>query len=209
MTTIRIIGCLSLLIFATGAFAGDLLIRGEVNVPDGTEINFTIPLKVLEAIKTSGLSAMVNDKEHLNELVDSLIADLASMKGRDLIEIEMDGHGISVEVDEVDEDQPEEANFIQLDVSPAGENVPDIKIRIPKGIIFLCTFICNQFIEINGEELFDMIKQQIKMNLKPPISQSGCCGECKVSSCPKDDDDDDDPEELVIKILGKILKELK
>ena len=222
-----IMGCLALTILASGAFAGDLLIRGQVDIPGEIEIEFTIPLDVIDALKTSGLSAMVNDKDQLNELVDSLFKDIASMKGHNLVEIDMDGHGVVIAVDEVDDDNPEEANFIQLQIDPAGDDAPEINLCIPKGIVFLGAFIGNQFIEKHGEEFMDMIKQQMMMNCKPPAAPQGACGECKAPICPKDDDkndgddedDDDDeihekiqkdinPEKIIKEILREVLKEL-
>ncbi len=221
-----IIGCLALVVVATGAFAGDLLLRGEVDIPNQVQIEFSIPLDVLDAIKTSGLSAMVDDKGKLNQLVDSLIGDLASMKGHNLLEINMDGHGIAIAVDEVDKDNPEEANFIQLNIDPTGDNEPEINLCIPKGILFLGAFIGNQFVEKHGEEFMDMIKQQMMMNCKPPAAPQGGMGECKDKKCPKDNDDGDDdedddddeiqekikkdvnPEKIIKEILREVLKEL-
>lgn len=224
------ISCLALLILSTNAIAGNLIIRGEVHVPDGTKISFTVPLDVLEAIKTSGLSAMVNDKETLNGLVDSLIGDIASINGKNLVDINVDKHGVTVKVDEVDEDQPEEANFIHLNISPAGDNAPDIELRIPKGIVYLAAFIGNQFMEKHGEELVELIKTQIEMNHRPSDKPQVHSDMSKSPGNPKelwDDDNDDqdsdkgekfapqekreeiDAEKLVKKILEEILKERK
>lgn len=211
-----ILSGLALLILSTNAIAGNLMIRGDIKVPDGTEIKFSVPVDVLEAIKTSGLSAMVNDKEHLNGLVDSLIGDLASINGKNLVDINMGKQGVSVTVDEVDENQPEEANFIQLNISPANDDAPDIELRIPKGIVYLAAFIGNQFMEKHGEELVEMIKQQIEMNHRPPAhphmqSDTSIHPEDVEHGEDEDEDDskEDDPEQFVKKILEEIIKEMK
>ncbi len=227
-----IIGCLTVAVLTTSAFAGDLLIRGEVDIPNEVEVEFSIPLDVIEAIKTSGLSAMVDDKGQLNDLVDSLMGDIASMKGRNLVEIDMgDQGGIAIAVDEADKDNPEEANFIQLDIAPAGDNQPEINLRIPKGILFLGAFIGNQFVEKHGEEFIEMIKQEMMKNCKPSAAPQGSCSKCQAQKCPKDDDyegdEDDDgdendehheihekiqkevkPDKIIKEILREVLKEL-
>lgn len=233
----KILGCLVVVILSSNAFADDLLLRGKVKVPDGTEIGFSIPVQVLEAIKTSGISALMEDKDQFCGLVDSLMGDIASMKGKSLLEINMGKHGASITVDEVDDDSPEEANFIKVDIKPAGDNQPEIHFCLPKGILFLGAFIGNQFMETNGKELLDMLKQQIRMNCMPPQAMEGkcnapCCAKnppCEKMEKEQGDEDREDreekginpdeiqkqiekefnPEKIKKMILESILKELK
>lgn len=202
------ISCLALLVLSTNVMASNLIIRGEVDMPDGPKINFTVPVDVLEAIKTSGLSALVNNKEKLNGIVDSLIGDLASVNGKSLVNINMDKHGVSVIVDEVDEDQPEEANFIQLNVSSTEDDVPDINLRIPKGVVYLAAFIGNQFMEKHGEELMDIIKQKIEMHHKPPVHHEVHTEMSKPVNNPKAVVDKVDPLKLQQEIRKEIMKEI-
>jgi len=202
----KILVCFAVLTLASSAFAGDLLLRGEVKVPDGTEIGFSVPVQVLEAIKTSGISALMEDKDQFCGLVDSLIGDIDSMKGKNLLEINMGKHGARISVDEANDDNPEEANFIKVDVKPAGENQPEVHFSLPKGIFFLGAFIGNQFMEQNGKELLDMLKQQIRMNCMPPQAMEGkcpapCCakpseGE-KTPSCEKMENEEGEEQEDV------------
>ncbi|MBN2328652.1 MAG: hypothetical protein JXR73_16035 [Candidatus Omnitrophica bacterium] len=200
-----ILSCLVVVSLTSGAFAGDLLIRGAAAIPDGTEIEFSIPVQVIEALKTSGLSAIVKDKDRFNELVDGLIGDLCSLEGESLLEVEMDGCNVQISVDEVDDDNPVEANFVQFDIDPAGENQPDIEFRIPKGCFFMAAFLGNQFMESHGKEIMDMVQKQIMMNAMPPAPPKPAAPPEKpdYKKPPrekerkemKDDDEDDDEEE--------------
>jgi len=195
MRTARIIGCLLVVVLSVSAYAGDLLIRGEVEIPDGPEIRFSVPLQILDALKTSGLSAMMKDREQFNQLVDSLGSDLESMKGKNLLEFKFDDNAAVISVDEVDDDSPEEANFLKIDIQPKGDD-PAINISLPKGLFFLGAFIGNQFMEMHGHEFFDILKQQIHMNCMPhaPMGdiQAPVCP--KASECPQMSQDDKDDE---------------
>ncbi len=192
----KLIGFLAILFVSTGVFAQDMLIRGNINAPDGTNIKFSVPVQVLEAIKTSGISAMMQDKEQFDQIVNFLIDDIRSMVGKNLVEIKFGDKAITVGVEEVNGDHPEEANFLNVDIKPAGEQ-PEIHFSFPKGIIFLGAFIGNQFMEQHGEEFFDLIKQHIMMNcMSPmPMPMHSCSEECKEACCAKEQSDSEDVEE--------------
>ena len=55
-------------IFISSAFADARIIRGDINIDDGPNISFSAPVGLLQALKTSGISAMVvgckNSSEH-------------------------------------------------------------------------------------------------------------------------------------------------
>jgi hypothetical protein len=166
--------------YAGGACADALLIRGEIAIQDAAEIEFSVPVCLLEAIKTSGISAIVEDKDGLCERIDALIGDLASMKGEKLFVLEAEDEAtIHIWVDEVGGDEAAEANFIMVDIDPAEENEPNISLRLPKGLFFLGAFIGNQLMETYGKEFLEMIRQQIIQSNFPPIHsqkpQAPCC----------------------------------
>ncbi len=172
---------------------------------------------------------MMKDKEQFNQLVDSLCADLESMKGKNLLEIKFDDKAAVISVDEVDDDSPEEANFLNIDIQPKGDE-PAINISLPKGLFFLGAFIGNQFMETHGQELLNILKQHIQMNCMPHAPM----GDIQAPVCPKapvcpqmsqededdedegdkdnedeDDGEDEDREESKDSNLEKSLKELK
>lgn len=209
MRTARILGCLLVIALSVSAYAGDLLIRGEVNLPDGPKIRFSVPVQILDALKTSGLSAMMKDREQFSQLVDSLCTDLESMKGKNLLAIKFDEHAVEISVAEVDNDSPEEANFLKIDIQPKDDE-PAINISLPKGLFFLSAFIGNQFMEMHGQELLNILKQQIQMNCMPhaPMGEFQAPACPKASKCPKmsqkdEDEGDDDNENNEEKDDGK------
>lgn len=218
MVRSTILGCFVMVALASSAFAGDLLICGDVKAPDGTQIGFSVPVQVVEALKTSGLSAMMQDKDQFNVLVDGLMGDLSSMCGKNLLEISCDKVRVKVGVAEVGDDNPEEANFVKLDVKPAGENQPDFHFRIPKGLFFLGAFIGNQFMETHGKEILGVIEQQIKMNCMQGMQHVGACNapccaqkaECeKAESCEKMKKEGDEKSEKEIqKEIEKKVKDV-
>lgn len=166
-----ILSCLIVVSLSSGALADEMLIRGAIAAPDGTEIEFSVPISVIQTLKTSGLSAMVKDKAQFNELVDGLIGDLSSLKGENLVEVEMEGCGVQITVDEVEGIDPIETHFVHIDIDPAGENQPKIEFRIPNGIFFLGGFIGNQFMELHGKDFMEMFKKQIMAHhAMPPAS---------------------------------------
>lgn len=180
-----ILGCVVLALVASGAFAGDLLVRGKVAAPDGTAINFSVPVQLLEAVKTSGISALVQDKDKFNEIVDSLMGDLESIKGKNLVEISMGKMGARVSVEEAAEDRPEEANFIKVDVKPAERDQPEVHFSLPKGIFFLGAFIGNQLMETYGKDLIELAKQHILTNCMPSMPHHVDEGACNAPCCAK------------------------
>ena len=72
-------------IFISSAFADARIIRGDINIDDGPKISFSAPVGLLQALKTSGISAMVENKEELCRLIDSLIGELESIKDNHLL----------------------------------------------------------------------------------------------------------------------------
>ncbi|MHC4431541.1 MAG: hypothetical protein ACYTBS_06845, partial [Planctomycetota bacterium] len=109
---------LATVILIVSVFTGDVLaeamiVRGEINVDNGPDISFSVPVGLLEALKTSGISAMVEDKEELGRLIDSLIGDLESMKDNHLLILkaknEVEAH---VWVEKTSMDEPARANLI-------------------------------------------------------------------------------------------------
>lgn len=225
-----------LTLVASGASAAEkLLIRVEVDAPDGTHIVASAPLCLLETLKTTVIGPMKVDKEEITPIIDSLVSDFESLRGQDIIRVDAEAK-IRVWVDEVDDDHPEEANFIQANVKPGGEDQPEIQIRIPKGLVFLASFVSNQFMETYGEQLFQQfqhmehMKHMHHMNTMmvppaPPVPphpgehqwQSDEPGQDqdKAQDSKKDendedgnDDEDSDDEEQETPNIEQILKEI-
>lgn len=162
---------LAALMFAL--LAGDVradtaLVRGEINLKDGPEVSFSVPVAVLQALKTSGMSAMVEDKEALGRLIDALMSDLGAMKDEHLlvlkVENEVEAH---VWVEQADPDDPMRANCVCVDVAP-GHHEPEISLRLPQGFFFLGSFIGNQFMEAHGKEA---LKKMIEHSFLAKIKQ--------------------------------------
>ncbi len=213
MTKTTIFSSIMCLVFASSSFAGDLLIRGEINAPDGAEVSFSVPIDVLEAVKTSSLSALIADKEKLNNLVDSVKNDFASMKGKSIIEVNMGKNGVHVYVDEVNGDEPEAANFIQVDIDPAGNKKPDVHLRFPKGLVFLGAFIGNQLMEQHGEDLLESIKAGIMHKaMSPPPAHHAPKPEHHPRYEHHEEDENDDgsheEEELTQQINPKMIRKI-
>ncbi len=158
-------------ICAGGAYADEPLIRGEVEINHGPNIHFSIPICLLEAVKTSGLSAMIEDKEELCNRIDALVEDLVSMKDKELLILNVnDEVEARIWVDEADDD-PTEANFVMVDIDPANEHEPEVRLRLPKGIFFLGAFIGNQLMETHGKEFMELVRKQIIKEHFPSIPE--------------------------------------
>jgi hypothetical protein len=153
-------------IFISGAFAEAKIIRGDINIDDGPKISFSAPIGLLQALKTSGISAMVENKEELCHLIDSLIGELESIKDNHLLVLraknEVEAH---VWVEEVNRDEPMRANFVFVDVAP-GKHEPEVSLRLPQGIFFLGTFIGNQFVEEHRKDILETFKQMFLIKIK-------------------------------------------
>jgi len=147
-------------------FAETMIVRGEININDGSTISFSVPINVLQALKTSGISAMVENKEELGRLIDSLMGELESMKDNHLLMLkaknEVEAH---IWVEEANMDEPARANLIFVDIAP-GNQEPEVSLRLPQGLFFLCSFIGNQFVEARGEEALQMIRQVFLAKIK-------------------------------------------
>lgn len=136
-----------------GTLADDLLLRAEVSASDGTEIQISVPLCLLELLKTSIPAPVPISKEELSPLIDALMSDLASMKGSDLVRVE-DEDEVHIWIDDVKSNKPEEANFIKVDVHPGDDDEPVVHVCIPKGLIILASHIGNKVLEAHSQELF-------------------------------------------------------
>ena len=147
-------------------FAEAMIVRGEITIDNGPDISFSVPVGLLQALKTSGISAMVENKEELGRLIDSLMGELESMKDNHLLVIkaknEVEAH---VWVEEANMDEPARAILIFVDIAP-GNQEPEVSLRLPQGLFFLCSFIQNQFVETHGEEALQMIRQVFLAKIK-------------------------------------------
>ncbi|MHC4584220.1 MAG: hypothetical protein ACYS3N_06790 [Planctomycetota bacterium] len=153
-------------VFIGNAFADAMMIRGDINIDDGPKISFSVPVGLLQALKTSGISALVENKEELSRLIDSLMGELESTKDNHLLIIkaknEVEAH---VWVEETNGDDPMRANFVFVDIDP-GNHEAEISLRLPQGIFFLGSFIGNQFVEVHGKEVMEMIRQLFLTKIK-------------------------------------------
>ncbi len=153
-------------VFIGDAFADAMMVRGDINIDDGPKISFSVPVGLLQALKTSGISAMVENKEELCRLIDSLMGELESSKDNHLLIIkaknEVEAH---VWVQETNGDEPMRANFVFVDIDP-GKHEPEVSLRLPQGIFFLGSFIGNQFVEVHGKEILEMIRQLFLAKIK-------------------------------------------
>jgi len=148
------------------AFADATMVRGDINIDDGPKISFSVPVGLLQALKTSGISAMVENKEELCRLIDSLMGELESSKDNHLLIIKaknkVEAH---VWVEETNKDEPMRANFVFVDIDP-GNHEAEVSLRLPQGIFFLGSFIGNQFVEAHGKEVLEMIRQLFLTKIK-------------------------------------------
>ena len=148
------------------AFANTMIVRGDINIDDGPKISFSAPVALLQALKTSGISAMVENKEELCRLIDSLMGELESMKENHLLILraknEVEAH---VWVEEANSDEPMRANFVFVDIAP-GKHEPEVSLRLPQGVFFLCSFIGNQFVEEHRKEILQMFRQMFLTKIK-------------------------------------------
>ena len=153
-------------IFISSAFADARIIRGEINIDDGPKISFSAPVGLLQALKTSGISAVVENKEELCRLIDSLIGELESIKDNHLLVLraknEVEAH---VWVEEVSRDEPMRANFVFVDVTPS-RHEPEVSLRLPQGIFFLGSFIGNQFVEEHRKDILETFKKMVLIKIK-------------------------------------------
>ena len=153
-------------VFIGDAFADATMVRGDINIDDGPKISFSVPVGLLQALKTSGISAMVENKEELCRLIDSLMAELESMKDNHLLILKaknrVEAH---VWVEETNRDEPMRANFVFVDIAP-GNHEAEVSLRLPQGIFFLGSFIGNQFVETHGKEVLEMVRQLFLTKIK-------------------------------------------
>ena len=153
-------------VFIGDAFADATMVRGDINIDDGPKISFSVPVGLLQALKTSGISALVENKEELSRLIDSLMGELESTKDNHLLIIKaknrMEAH---VWVEETNGDDPMRANFVFVDIDP-GNHEAEVSLRLPQGIFFLGSFIGNQLVEAHGKEALEMIRQLFLTKIK-------------------------------------------
>ena len=153
-------------VFIVDAFADATMVRGDINIDDGPKISFSVPVGLLQALKTSGISALVENKEELCCLIDSLMGELESMKDNHLLIIKaknrVEAH---VWVEETNRDEPMRANFVFVDIAP-GNHEAEVSLRLPQGIFFLGSFIGNQFVETHGKEVLEMVRQLFLTKIK-------------------------------------------
>ncbi len=109
---------------------------------------------------------MVEDKDELCRLVDSLMAELESMKDSHLLVLkvknDVEAH---VWVEQADPDDPVQANYVFVDIAP-GNHGAEVSLRIPQGAFLLGSFIGNQFMEVRGKEIMKTIHQSIMAKIK-------------------------------------------
>jgi hypothetical protein len=152
--------------FIGDAFADAMIVRGDINIDDGPKISFSAPVGLLQALKTSGISAMVENKEEFRSLIDSLIGELESMRENHLLVLraknEVEAH---VWVEEVNRDEPMRANFVFVDVAP-GKHELEVSLRLPQGIFLLGSFIGNQFVEEHRKDILETFKQMFLIKIK-------------------------------------------
>ena len=217
--TLLVVAAVFSLIAAGPVFAEELLIRGEIFAPDGTEVFVSAPVSLLETLKMPVPCPQPIDQGKMEELVDSLMEDIHSMKGQALLLVEGKKQEIRFWVDAVDPDMPEEANFLKVMVLPANEKQPEVNLRIPKGLFFLTSFVGNHIMETQGQQLFQMMQQHLP---KPPGHVGGPHhpAPCPQSEkeCPKAKEKkheekehpkkEVDPEQLKKEIIKKIMKDL-
>ena len=160
-------------VFIGGAFADAMMVRGDINIDDGPKISFSVPVDLLQALKTSGISALVENKEELCRLIDSLMGELESTKDNHLLIIKaknrMEAH---VWVEETNGDEPMRANFVFVDIDP-GNHEAEVSLRLPQGIFFLGSFIGNQLVEAHGKEVLEMIRQLFLTKIKEKDRKHG------------------------------------
>ena len=160
-------------VFIGDAFADATMVRGDINIDDGPKISFSVPVGLLQALKTSGISAMVENKEELCRLIDSLMGELESTKDNHLLIIKaknrMEAH---VWVEETNGDEPMRANFVFVDIDP-GNHEAEVSLRLPQGIFFLGSFIGNQLVEAHGKEVLEMIRQLFLTKIKEKDRKHG------------------------------------
>lgn len=213
---------LSCLLVGSAVWSEDLVIRVKVDASDGTKVEGSAPLGLLEVIKSSVSLPFLN-KDEFNPLVDALIQDLESIKGRDLLRVEAEDK-VRVWVDEVDDDHPEEINFVQFMVDPADDDEPTIQVCLPKGLFFLISNIGDQFMKLYGEQIFSAIQQhQPPFPIPPHFSHHGmkqdtdeeeveheCAEEAEQEDVEveHDDEDDDEDEDEEISDLENLKKEI-
>ena len=161
-----VVATLLLSVFIGDAFAEATVVRGDIDINDGPKISFSVPVGLLQALKTSGISAIVENKEELGRLIDLLMGELESMKDNHLLiikaENEVEAH---VWVEGTNSDEPMRANFVFVDITH-GNREPEVSLRLPQGIFLLGSFIGNQFVEVHGEEVLEMIRQSFLMKIK-------------------------------------------
>ena len=160
-------------IFIGNASADTIIVRGDINIDDGPKISFSAPIGLLQALKTSGISAMVENKEELCHLIDSLIGELESIKGNHLLMLkaknEVEAH---VWVEEANRDESMRANFVFVDIAP-GKHEPEVSLRLPQGIFLLGSFIGNQFVEEHRKEILDTFRQMCLIKIKEKDHRHG------------------------------------
>ncbi len=159
--------------FVGNVLASATMVRGEVKISNGPKISFGVPVSLLQALKTSGVSAMVEDKEEFCHLVDSLMADLESMKDNHLLALEVKNEvEAHVWVEETDPVDPTQGNCVFVDIAP-GNHEPEVSIRIPQGVFLLGSFMGNQFMEVHGKEVMKMIQQAFLAKIKERKHEHG------------------------------------
>ncbi|MDX9753301.1 MAG: hypothetical protein RBU29_05030 [bacterium] len=191
------------------ASAEELMIRGEINPADGTQIRISAPVSLLETLKSPMPAPFKVDQEKLCALVDGMLGDIASMKGQNLALVEGKDM-VRFWVDGVDEGNPAEANFIKVSVQPAEEGQPKIEVCIPKGLFLLASFLGNVIMEQQGEQFFKMMGHSMPPLPPVPMEKPKHEEPQKHMEQPeKSKDHAPNPEEIKNEILKGIIKDLK
>lgn len=199
-------------IMVSSVSAEDLLIRGKINVNDGTEINISAPICLLEVLKAPIPFLKEEQNNQIKMLVDGICSDIASMKGQDIVKVEGPDK-VRFWVDAVDQNHPEEVNFVKVNVNPAKQDQPKVQVCIPKGVFFLASFIGNTFMQLQGNEILKHLN--VPMPPMPPMHQPDMKNKEDMKEMKHQEkieiktDGKPDPERIKKEIMDNVMKELQ
>lgn len=151
----------------TAATAGtveeNLLLRVEVNIQDGPEAKISIPVSCLDTLLTCVSDAFKQAGDEMPIKVEELFDQIASAKGVDLVKVSGEGQSVRVWVDEVDEDNAKELNFLRVYAKPEPGKDIEVNVNLPKGLIEMVgpmAFILPQQVHI--QDIFKEVEKAQK-----------------------------------------------
>lgn len=197
-------------ISAGTAAAADMVLRVNVNASDGTKVEVSAPLSLLDVLKTNIPGPVPFSMDEMVPLVDELVQNLETMKGQDIVRVEGEDE---IRVSVAEADSPKDLNFLRVFVKPAGGGEPTIHFTVPKGLIILASHIGNKFVEAHGDEFFSHMGHRPA----PPKPPKPAVGEVikiePAKPMTAETDPEIDIEELAkriqAEIMESILKELR